>query len=410
MAEEPQYIEYEPTDESGYWRMERPDLLEADFGVTRASVERWHRFIVRTPVWEFVRRLYQTGGMTDDDPDILRPWTRAELARRFGISEKELDHDISKAAEAWKLQDARDNVARQADVESGGDLDRMLTFGNASGLSGDAVDRLLDAFQFGDVSDPMLRVQVANRLLSLREYLESQHSRSSARQLVRYEISLHAAEKLLLVYTAKIEMALADDPMLDKNAALVEGYRARAEALDKEIRATTKAHGQLQKDIGADDYDKTTQKRIAVETIGYIMSKCQEYERDPESVYLDGVFTAGEIDWQLEPLGERLPQYRPDIVLRINEAMKPENLWDPGYKPTPIQIRVAQELRKLAECMRSVPEDAPPIMEIDDESDEPIAQNGAVMVPEMDVDAAAAPPPDLRPRSGGGTPAMAVFT
>lgn len=389
--------------------MERPDLLEADFGVTRASVERWHRFIVRTPVWEFVRRLYQTGGMTDNDPEILRPWTRAELAKNFGISQKELDHDIIKAAEAWKLQDARDNVTRQVDAESGGDLDRMLTFGNASGLSSDAVDRLLDAFQFGDVSDPMLRTQVANRLLSLKEYLESQHSRSSARQLVRYEISLHAAEKLLLVYTAKIEKILAEDPMLEKNAALVEGYRAKADSLDKEIRATTKAHGDLQKAIGADDYDKTTQKRIAVETIGYLMEKCKEYESDPESVYLDGVFTAGEIDWQLDPLGERLPQYRPDIVLRLNEALKPENLWDPTYKPTPIQIRVAQELRKLAECLRSVPEDAPPIVDLDDESDEPIAQNGGVVMPEMEIDGTANSP-NLIPRAARTSSPLQVFT
>ena len=243
------------------------------------------------------------------------------------------------------------------------------------------------------MKDELLRAQVANRIISLREYLESPHSRASARQLIRNEISLHAKERLLLIYNNKIEQISEEDPELKSRGTELDGYRKKAADLDEEIRAITKAHSTLQKEIGADDIDMTTRKRFFVETVAYIMEKCREYESDPESVLVDGVFRADEIDWLLEPLDERAPQYRPDISVRLRDALLPENLWDEHYVPPKITLRVCQELRKIVAAMRAIPEDAEPLIENTSGDDDELVSGdgGVVAMPVMDEVTAAAP-------------------
>ncbi len=417
MSDEIHFIEYEPADDGGYWRLERPDLLEGDFGVRAADLERWHRFIVRTKVWEFVRRLYQVGALAEDDPDILRGWTRAEVAKRFGIPVKEVDHDLAAAAEAWRIHDGRENLARQAAAEAGGDaaadLERLLAVNNRAGLGDEMVGRVLDAFGFGDVRGDGLRLQVANRILSLREYLESQHTKAAARQLIRWEISLHHNERLLIVYNNRMEEILERDPKLTANDGEMEVVKKKASDLEKLIRETTDAHKALQKEIGADEADRTTQKRRLIDTMGFLMEMCAKWETDPDEILVDRVFTAGEVDWLLQPLGERPPLYRADIVTRMSEALRPENLWNPDYKPTKIQVRVTQELARLVRCMREVPEDAAPLPVADEDEDAvPLGTNAAVMLPEVDAPGDGTGAVPMLPRRAGAAagPVMGAFS
>jgi hypothetical protein len=410
MDEEITHIEYEAGDD-GYWRIDRPDRLKEDFGVTATDVEEWHRALSgQGRAWEIVRRLYQVGSLLDPDDAVIRSWTREEIGKEFGIPKAEVDHEITHAAEFWRLRKARADVARAADAAGGSDeIERLTSFSNAAGLDADKVDKLLDAYGFGDVRDDMLRAQVANRILSLKDYLISQHSRTKARQLIRMEISLYSKERMLLLFSNKIEQIVAEDPELKSRATELDGYRLKASDLDKEIRNITKDHAALQDEIGADDIDLTTRKRIFVETVAYIQEKCRQYESDPESVLLDGVFRADEIDWLLDPLDERRPQYRPDIVVRLHDALQPRNLWDPEYKPPKLTLRVCQELRRLAECMRAVPDDAPALP--DAEADEDELPLGDGVMPTMEsVTNQDTPPPaaafGARQESG---PAIGVF-
>lgn len=396
MNEPVTFLEYEPTSESGYWRMERPDLLEADFGVSRSEVEEWHRWIAgRGRVWEIVRKLYQLAGFLENDTDVMVSWTRADVAKKYGIPVAEVDHDVKFAVDHWRLHVARAQVAKDsAAISQGGatdgDIESLIGFSNAAGLEASAVDRLLAAFSFGDIKDELLRAQVANRIISLRDYLESPHSYTSARQIIRLEVSLHGKEKMLLLYNNKIEQIADDDRELKSRKDEMDAFRLKAKDLDAELRAMTKAHSDLLKEIGADDIDLTTRKRIAVETIGYVMNLCRIYESDPKNVLIDGVFRANELDWLMESEGERAPQYRPDISIRIREALLPENLWDPHYKPTKIQMRVIQELRKMVACARAIPEDAEALLENEgDDEDEALLSAGGV--PQMDDVAAAQP-------------------
>jgi hypothetical protein len=407
MSEAPKYVEYEPSDDSGYWRMERPDLLEADFGAKREDVEEWHRFIAgRGRVWEIVRLLYQAGSMDDEDPDLIVSWNRAEVAKKFGIPVAEVEHEIVFAAGQWKLAQARAEVSAAASTIGEDEIGQLEQFANAANLGKSDVDRLLESFSFGDLRGELLRAQVANRIISLRSYLESPHSRTSARQLIRMEVSLHAKEKMLLIYNNKIEAITTEDPELKVKDKELDGFRQKAKELDEEIRKITKAHSDLQESIGADDIDMTTRKRIFVETVAYLMDKCREYESNPENVLVDGVFRANEIDWLLEPLGERTPQYRPDISVRLRDALLPENLWDPHYKPPKIALRVCQELRKIVAGMRAIPEDAEPLMDVeDDEDDVTFSENSIPVMEDM-----AAPTPVLIPGAGSQeSKSMGIF-
>jgi hypothetical protein len=129
------------------------------------------------------------------------------------------------------------------------------------------------------------------------------------------------------------------------------------------------------------------------------MEQCRLFESDPENWKVDGVFTAGQIEWLTEPMEERPPQYRPDIVLRLNEALAPENLWNPKYVPTPIQAKMVQRLRKLVERATSNDE----IISVRDDSDDddddgdeltqvdPMASLAAVPVDVGSMDVGSAP-------------------
>jgi hypothetical protein len=395
MNEEPSHIEYEAGDD-GYWRIDRPDRLEEDFGVTAGHVQDWHLFLSgQGRAWEICRRLYQAGSLLDPPPEIIRTWSREEVAKEFGIPKAEVDHEINHAAEEWRLRKARADVTRASKVEGEDEIAKLTSFSNSSGLEPDQVSMLLNAYGFGDVRDEMLRAQVANRIISLKDYLISQHSRTKARQLIRMEMSLHAKEKMLLIYTNKIEHIVRTDPNLNTHSTDLENYRVKAAELDKEIRQITKDHTTLQDEIGANDIDMTTRKRIFVETVAYIQLKCQEYESDPESVLLDGVFRADEIDWLLESLGDRRPQYRPDITVRLHDALLPRNLWDPEYKPPKLTLRVCQELRRMADCMRAVPEDAAPLPDMEAEDDG--LPTGDGLMPPMEPIPADAISPSLLP-------------
>ncbi|MFT6862693.1 MAG: hypothetical protein ACJAVK_001252 [Akkermansiaceae bacterium] len=63
-----------------------------------------------------------------------------------------------------------------------------------------------------------------------------------------------------------------------------------------------------------------------------IIDRQKQYYANPENLLMDGVFTPAEIEFQMTPTDFRPPQYRPDFVATINEAMKPENLWNPEFK------------------------------------------------------------------------------
>ena len=88
------------------------------------------------------------------------------------------------------------------------------------------------------------------------------------------------------------------------------------------------------------------------------------------------MFTAGEVIWLTKPLTIRPAQYRPDIVIRAREAMMPENLWSPDYKPSVIQRDACRRLQRLVQSLDEETEPEP-IAEIDVDLADPDASDEA---------------------------------
>lgn len=373
--------EYETSTEE-YWSVEDFESgLGPAFQITPADLPAWHAALAgQGRAWEIIRRLYRVApliGISDDD---TRPWSQAELAAHYGIEPSIVEAEVKNAISHWQNTLADQSVSRE--LYAGGitidELERLTRFSHGDGLDRDMIQRLLDAFGFAPIQGDALRAEVAARIISLREYLGSPHTRVMARQVIRLEVSLNAQEKLLSSWQNRLDDTLADDPSLEKNRAEVELIRAKLTEIEKETRTISTSHAKLQKELGADEIDLTARKRLFVETVAYIMEQCRIYESDPENWKTDGVFTAAEIDWLLEHSGERTPQYRPDIVTRVNEALLPQNLWNPKFQPSPINRKVTGDLLKIVESLRSTyahedpPEDqdgVPAILDADDEEE-----------------------------------------
>ena len=343
-------VEYE-TISGEFWGVQDFTGLASRFSIGAGDLAEWHDFVSRMGrAWDVVARLHGVASLVTENDDEMRLWKLKELAAHYGAKEKQLDLEVAAAVRAWAAHRARGVVDREAVAGISEDEFKKLTsFTRMDGLGEGMTEELLTAFNFDDVKDELLRATVAQRILSLREYLTGHHTRTQARQLIRLEISIHTQERLQSRYQNEIDDALALDPKLVAGGNRIEDLREKIKEIEKEMRTLLDAHTKLAKAIGADETDLTARKVVIVDTMAYVMELCLLFESDPANWKPDGIFTAGEIEWLTEPLGERPPQYRPDIVLRMREALAPENLWNPDYQPTPIQQRVVQKLRRAFE-------------------------------------------------------------
>jgi len=368
-----------------FWGVDRFAGLSEKFGIGAGDLPEWHDVLSKQGrVWEVMQRLYGVSSLVDEvGEDFTRPWTVAELAKKYGVKVGQIELEMEQAVRVWKVAVAQ----RQAAVAvTGGisqeDFQKLTRHSRTDGLDAATVDGLLDAFNFKEVKGDLLRAQVAMRILSLREYLSSAHTRMQARSLIRMEISMHAYERLQNRYQNELDAALDEDPNLIAKKSEVEDLRKKVQEIDAKMSKLGVDHAKIQEDLNIEEGgDMTARKILAIDTVAYVTEQCRLYESDPENWKPDGYFTAGEIDWLMEPAGDRLPQYRPDISVRLAEAFAPENFWNQGYKPTKIQARVVQELRWMVERIRTIRPDEDAVREVeeDDDGDEESATDGGAI-------------------------------
>lgn len=417
-------VDYETSGDE-YWATEEWPALSAAFNIHSGQLPVWHdAFAGQGRAWEILRRLYRVAPLVGElAADDLRAWTRDDLAEKLGVSRSLIDEEISGAVKHWKTRDAHKRTDEAASLISEDEMARLTRFSDGEGMSEGTIEQLLSSLNFTQVRDKALRAEVALRIISLKSYLTAANTRVMAREVIRMEISMHGAEQRLLHYQGLLEatMAEAHDPQFKKEAQQkkIEEYNSLIDDADQKLRKLSKDHSTLLKELGADEIDMTARKRVYVETVSYLVEKCAEYESNPENALADGVFTHGEIDWLLEPEGKRGPQYRPDISIRVAEALIPENLWNRDYVPTPIQRRVSQELLRMVKHMRAMPEapeeddTAPKSMDDDDESEDDADTADAIAVlsaePDDTASSPAAQPYRFAPRQPATTPAMGVF-
>lgn len=395
--------EYE-TDNEEFWRINAWTRLKTRFELDDSDdqLALFHTFMAkRSDAWQIIRRHYGIYPLLSGTEDSKEGGDIPAIARDLGTTQAQVEREIAAAAEAWILAKARANLREELNASSS-TLDALTRYSYADGLNDQQVEDLLKAYDFNLIKDPAFRLEIAGRLLSLSNYLTQPNTRTQARNVIRQEIRLHGLNNLQMSFQSKLEEELSKEV----SAKNPETIQASIDNIEKQIADAAETHAKLLKAIGADEIDQTHAKKQFTGDILYLIESCRKYESDPANFKLDGIWTAEEIDWLLDPTAEgRDPQYRPDIAIRMADALRPENLWDPDYRPPKIARRITQELHQIVKHLRSVPEDAEPLPDILDDDDD--AENIEITEPGMpeasaDLEFAAIPaaPPPKKPLLG----------
>jgi len=82
-TETPAIMEFKPVDSTALWRVEKFDLLAAEFGLEATDLPQFQFFCQQHPrLWLLVRRIYGLAAVipsAETHPDDLRVWTRGEM-------------------------------------------------------------------------------------------------------------------------------------------------------------------------------------------------------------------------------------------------------------------------------------------------------------------------------------------
>lgn len=401
----PAFAQYESGDGAD-WRVDRWPLLAEKFELKSSDLSNWHlAFAGQGRVWVVLRRLFGVFPLLGAEADDYKQWDADSLSKELGVSKAKLEEDLDAADEYWRKTRkemeftekadratkvkrlAKDKSAETKTGEGSGKQVKVVVPGREDedfsgisslyrNLSDDAVDNVLLSYGFSHVKGSELRLAVADRCLSLVTQFEQANTRAMARQLVNAEISMEGYERILVTLRNRVA-ELEDEDTVD-DATKTEQMRVLAGDMEKfetRMGKISKAYNDLLTEIGADEKDLQEQKREAVNQLGFFTEACRRYHATGDKHLIDGVFTAEEIEWLLKPTKLRDPQYRPDFSALIFEAMKSENLWDPEYKPTPINREVCRKLNLIVKTLEEVNDDEK-FAGVDDVSDEVEDEDG----------------------------------
>jgi len=392
MTDPPQTLEYTPAEDLP-WLIEDWPGVSASFGLAAHEVDAWHLALAgQGRPWLVIRRVFKIAPMWGDgcSADDIKKWSWPELSKLLGVPEAHLRNDLAAAVEFWSR--ARQSESLQAQIAklkstTDGDgsvkqLDGLPQFQIHQEFTDDQIAAILTPFRFNSIRSASDRLYVANRILELRNLLEDKQTRESARTLIVMELNMASHESALHAHKLRLET-------LQRGTEISESQSKEILKLGDAITTTEKALTQLSttyrtaaSELGSDEIEAGEQRRVAIGTISHLVEAHRQYYADGSKTLIDGMFTADEIVWLTTPLTIRPAQYRADVVLRVNEAMIPENLWGKDYKPTVIQREACRRLLKLAQLLAE--EIQPPVIpEIDadtasgDDDDAPVSDDPA---------------------------------
>lgn len=366
----PRQVDYFPAGPDEVpWQVSRwPDLAEA-FDLTEDELPAWHNLLANPSerCWLVIRRIYGVMAHFGEavDEDDMEEWDWKKLAKQIGVREADLHDDLAAAISFWR----KDRVARRS-VRPGEAAPAVEAAAPGRRSRADAdIGELLARYRFGHIKGDD-RVFVADRLLELGSLFDDPNRREAARQLVNMELNLHDIEHQRTLLKARLEVLEenAGEKDIDKSDA-AEVMKIR-ESLEKNEERQLKLFDKYRSaaaELGAEEIEAGELRKVAIGTISQMIAAQQEFYASGDRSLIDGMFTAREVVWLTTPQSIRPAQYRPDIVERIREAMRPENLWNGDYKPTPIPREASRRLIKLA---RNLAEEEEPavIPEIDEDS------------------------------------------
>ena len=191
------------------------------------------------------------------------------------------------------------------------------------------VTDILKEINFNHIKDLSQRLDIADRALALKPFLEDRTQRVSALRIIGMEVSMHSYQSIMINITNEIETIINDDK--GHNSKTLAELETRLRNIEKALTATTEKHSKMVEFLGASDMDESKKKKIFTGALSELTELCREYYKDPDNALVDGVFKAIEIEWLLTPQGPRPAQYRADFVFSTWVAMQEHNLYDPNF-------------------------------------------------------------------------------
>ncbi len=368
---EKKFTQYEAGDGSD-WRVDRWPELKRAFSLRENELRLWHEELAgQGRAWVVARRLFGVFPLLGAESDDFKTWSSESLGKSLGISSAKVEMDLDAAVEFWnkrkKLSSLEAKVEKPKSASgvikpSGDDMDMVDIPSIYKVIDDDTVERILTAYGFSHVKGESTRLEVADRLLSLKRQFEQPNTRAMARQLVNMELAMATYEAVIIGIKNDLELLDTQVGSKDERRKLA-GEMAEYE---KRLGTLSEKYSKLLSDIGGDELDLEAQKRLSVDQLSFFLEGIREYHADGNRQLIDGVFTADEIQWLLTPTKMRDPQYRMDFVAVMNDAMRPENLWDRDYVPSPVQRSVCRQLHKVIESMVEISDDEEIVEGVDD--------------------------------------------
>ncbi|RYD50147.1 MAG: hypothetical protein EOP85_00155 [Verrucomicrobiaceae bacterium] len=374
---DPPTADYFPEGDDGVpWSVQDWPALKEAFGLEESELVGWHREVSgQGRYWLIVRRIFGVMAVFGDavEEEDSEDWNWGKLSKVLSLPESQLKTELSELAAHWKKIRVAQRIGNaKAASGGGGESASSSAFGPHSHLSDEKIKELLVAYRFEHLSGND-RMFVANRLLEMRGIMEDRTRRESGRQLINMELNLADSESTRAALKKRLDVIHKQASDISKDSS--KEVREISEALEKNQRSHTelmKSYLKAAEEIGGEEMEQGEQKRVALGTASYFVEAIREFYESGERTLIDGVFTADELVWYTTPIPLRPAQYRPDIVLRIREAMEPQNLWNGDYVPTPIQREASRRMLKLSRQLMEEEEEERRIPEIDDaaEADE----------------------------------------
>jgi len=332
-------MEFYPDGDDGVpWAVKDWPGLKLAFGIEEHELEMWHRILVNpeSRPWQIVKRIHgvvaMIGDAVEDDDDI--DWTWDTLAKRFGVAEKVLREDFQAAVDYWKKERLSRSIAAVRPVADG--VKSPDSPGRANPrevIAEERIQELLEDYRFDHLKGKD-RIFVARRILEMRGLLEDKNRREAARQLINMELNLSDFEESRALL--KSRMDAIHDSKLDvtkENAKEIVTIQEALSKNEKDHTALTTKYLKAAEELGSEEIEQGELRKAALGTVSYFIESQRQFYATGDRSPIDGVFTADELVWLTTPHAMRDAQYRFDVVLATNEALKPHNLFNPDYKP-----------------------------------------------------------------------------
>lgn len=305
------------------WRCSRLDLLAAELEeLLPAQLPEFHAVACRSPrTWLIVRRLFGMRPVLpppDSSPDDLRVWSRKEICAALGVTNAQLNKELTGVRAAWRVR-----------------LEKAPALQAAAAPAPPAVapETPPGELQLVDVAKELAKLGFPKSIFEqagiaedeIRAEMEWFYGRCVEWQkLLSHPMGGQLSSQALVVelHMRRLTAALGRFKVGDSD------YHETLASLDK-LRTQ---HGAMLKRI--DEFDpwmaKERQQQGLVHTMTGIVEGFQRHYADPANVPVDGVFSGLELQVLVRTNNHSPVRYRAGLSLYLNMAR--ERLFDPQFR------------------------------------------------------------------------------